>query len=312
LPKQDPALKDPASNPNGYVFLPDDCSVGCIDQSGRVTSGPGRHPRVYALAILSVGDKATTYPIIFEPRRNFVPSLSINTITPAAVPAIHVASAPATAPPTPPPAPPPAPPAVTPQLPTPPALSPPPLPQLPTANNTPPPPLPPAPPTPPAQQPAQGLQLSINAPQISIAPPAPPITQPAPPINPAPPSGARREAKQRQAATAKSEESGGEKVSEDTARLGGDLATGRDSAAFTQHDIPATRRGQTRPAPSFTIPEQITQPSAWTTRLQWGGGIALMALAFALAYVTIRPTPRPRRRPPVVPAPAWARLRRRP
>ena len=46
--------------------------VGSIDpQTGVVTTGKGAHPRVYAIALLSVGDKAATWPIVFEPRRSF-------------------------------------------------------------------------------------------------------------------------------------------------------------------------------------------------------------------------------------------------
>src|SRR5205823_1334878 len=91
-------------------------------------------------------------------------------------------------------------------------------PQLPLfpAGSAPPvaPPAPPAPPPPPGTQ--QALPLSLSVTPVGIAvPPTPGVTaQPTPPVQPAPPSGARREAKQRQAATAKSEEGAGEAGSE--------------------------------------------------------------------------------------------------
>src|SRR5205085_1633406 len=82
LPKVDETLKDPTLDPTGYVqvggrpAVDGSChdAVGCIDyQTGKVTTGKGAHPRVYAIAILSVGDKAATWPIVFEPRRSYRP-----------------------------------------------------------------------------------------------------------------------------------------------------------------------------------------------------------------------------------------------
>ena len=40
-------------------------------QTGQITTGKGAHPRVYAIGVLSVGAKAATWPIVFEPRRSF-------------------------------------------------------------------------------------------------------------------------------------------------------------------------------------------------------------------------------------------------
>jgi hypothetical protein len=137
-----------------------------------------------------------------------------------------------------------------------------------------------------------------------------PIPPSAPVVNPAPPSGsaARKEAKQRQAATAKSEEG----VSE-AQEQGGDIIMGRDSppgAAMTRHDHPSVRRsGGARPAPSITPLRAAAQPSAWPRDLLYGGGIGLAAAVLALGFTILRP--RPRRRPPPAPAPVWARARQR-
>jgi hypothetical protein len=60
----------------------------------------------------------------------------------------------------------------------------------------------------------------------------------------------------------------------------------------------------------FTAISHAEQASAWTTRLEWGGGLTLGALIIALGFATLRPTPRARRHPPEA-APAWARRPRR-
>jgi hypothetical protein len=131
-------------------------------------------------------------------------------------------------------------------------------------------------------------------------------------VNPAPPSGsaARKEAKQRQAATAKSEE-GDSRASEQTQSLGGDGADSPlglpGSNASTRNQ--ATRRRQARPVASFTSLRARPRASAWSQGALYGGGIGLAAVVLALGWATVRPTPR--RRTPPVPAPAWARRRRR-
>jgi hypothetical protein len=127
--------------------------------------------------------------------------------------------------------------------------------------------------------------------------------QPTPPVNPSPPGGARKEAKQHQASAAKSEEG-----SSETGASPGE-AQGRTNLG-TDPSNGATRRDRVKPAADGFTPltRAHAQPSAWTTGLQWGGGIGLMAIALALGYTTLRPTPR--RRTPVVPAPAWAWRRR--
>jgi hypothetical protein len=123
-------------------------------------------------------------------------------------------------------------------------------------------------------------------------------------VNPAPPSGsaARKEAKQRQAATAKSEEG----AQEEAQQSGGDLAQGPPLSPGSG----MSRRDRVRPGPSITPLARAAQPSAWPRGLLYGGGIGLAALSLALGFTVLRP--RPRRRPPVVPAPARAPLRRRP
>jgi hypothetical protein len=135
-----------------------------------------------------------------------------------------------------------------------------------------------------------------------MVPPTPGFTaQPTPPVNPAPPGGARKEARQKQAATAKSEEGGADKAAEQGVDLAGGRAT-PDATAFR-------RRDRIRPAADGFTPlaRAHAQPSAWTTGLQWGGGVGLLALSLALGFTTLRPTPRTR--PPVVPAPAQYRRR---
>jgi hypothetical protein len=301
LPLVDPARVDPQTDPPGYVPLGyasagATCTdqVACIDQqSGQITTGHGNHPRVYAIGILSVGDKAATWPIAFEPRRNYR-AATTTIIPPLSLPPIHVAAATVApvgnAPPPPPPAVP------SPSLPPLPNL-----PALPPLSSSP----PPAPPAPPAAPPppsfAQALPLSIN-PQLTpisitatVVPPSPP------PVNPAPPSGsaARKEARQRQAAAAKSEEGADPKQAEV------DLA---QDAGMLHGTNQMTRRDRAKPGPSFTpLAQRAEQPSAWPRDLLYGGGLTLIGLTLALGWLTVRPTPR--RRTPAAPAPAWARQR---
>jgi hypothetical protein len=289
--------------PNGYCPL--DPAVGTVDdQTGRVTAGSGNHPRVYAIAVLSVGDKAASYPMVFEPRRSFRPApapAQQRLASPRAVPAINVLAAGAAAAPgsAPPPPPPPPPGNMTPNTPAVPGLPPP------AAPGSAPPPAPPAPPPPPPPPGfSQGLPLTLSAPispisvQATVIPPTPP------PIQPAPPSGgaARKEAKQRQAAAAKSEEGGQEQGAQETGADGAD-AQGRVSAA----DVPRsamTRSGGERHA--FTALRHDDQPSAWSTTALYGGTAGFTALVLALGWLTLRPTPR--RREPKLPAPAMQRV----
>jgi hypothetical protein len=127
--------------------------------------------------------------------------------------------------------------------------------------------------------------------------------QPTPPVNPSPPSGARKEAKQHQASAAKSEE--GSTGASEARQNGGDLA----NKPLPPPGVPMTRRDRLRAdGASFTAVPRQAQASAWVIGLEWGGGAALMALVLAFGWTTVRPTPRAR--PPVLPAPAWARRRR--
>jgi len=150
------------------------------------------------------------------------------------------------------------------------------------------PPVPPPPPPPPATSAPVGLSVSATPVGLTIPPPASPIPPPAPPIQPAPPGGARKEARQRQAATAKSEEGSNEQSA------GVDTANG-----------PVNPTGA-----AFTRRRADAQPSAWVTGLEWGGGTLLMALVLALGFTTVRPTPRRKLEHEVRPAPAWVRHRR--
>jgi hypothetical protein len=298
LPLTDPNSAAPNHYvPLGYASAGAQCTdpVACIDpQSGQISTGHGNHPRVYAIGILSVGDKAATWPIAFEPRRNYR-AAATTIIPPLPLPAIHVAAAAAAAPPA---APPPPPPVVgTPGLPSLPAL-----PSLPPLSASPPPAPPASPAAPPPPAFGQALPLSIN-PQLTpisitatVVPPSPP------PVNPAPPSGsaARKEARQRQAAAAKSEE-GADRQAQDAV---GDLADQRPGATGI---VQMTRRDRVKPGPSMIGLAHADQPSAWPRDLLYGGGLGLAALTFALGWLIVRPTPR--RRSPDVPAPAWARRR---
>src|SRR5204863_8718429 len=154
---------------------------------------------------------------VFEPRRSYAPPKPHELAVPPAIPSIRVLglsaqSIPSQAPPQTPQTPP-----ISADLafPAPPAL-----PGLPGVVA----PLvapiaPPAPPPPPATQAPAGLNLVANPVGLTVPPPTSPIPPPSPPIQPAPPGGARKEARQRQAASAKSEEGASE-----TQQLGGDLA----------------------------------------------------------------------------------------
>jgi hypothetical protein len=304
LPKVDPG--SPA--PNHYVPL--DPSVATVDrETGFVRAGSGSHPRVYAIAILSVGDQAASWPIAFEPSRAFVqrkptlPQLP-PVIPPPALPPVHLAAA-APTPPPPPSSAPPTPPEIgSPMFPQLPSLSPPP----PVAAVAPPaPPPPPNAPPPPAQP--QPLPLALQAKlspvgiNATVVPPSPP------PVNPAPPSGsaARKEAKQRQAATAKSEEGGAEQARDAGVDLAGGPRMPEGTAQMTRNSAPFSRRDRDRPQPSITPMARSAQLSAWTRDLLYGGGISGGALLLAFGFATIRP--RSRRRSTPAPARAWARSR---
>jgi hypothetical protein len=311
--------------PNGYCPL--DPSVATIDPvTGRVKAGRGAHPRVYALALLSVGDKAATWPLVFEPKKNYVPKLPKSLIVPAAtLPALRISPELATALPSTTPPPPPPPPPVSGTLPPPPPPPPPPAPPAPppppAATAAPPPaPAPPNAPPPPSIPQQEPLGLNVQLHDIGITPS--PIPPSAPVVNPAPPSGsaARKEAKQRQAATAKSEEGGGQGSAAQEG--GGDRADrplAPDGAQMTRRDEPhpfTALRGAGQPSGlrparhpaslGWAAPESS---SSWPRDLLYGGSIGLAGLVLALGFAVLRAGPR--RRPPEVPAPAWVRDRSR-
>jgi hypothetical protein len=297
---QRPWLPKACGCPEQYTEL--DPAVGKIDrQTGAITTGSGNHSRVYAIAMLSVGAQAASWPLAFEPRRSFSARSPI--LIPAAEVAaspIHVAAIAATAPP----------PASTPPPPPPPGVGTPSLPQLPGLPslpplNTPPPAAPPppagaAPPAPPASQAPTALSISASPQGIGFAVPAGVVPPPAPPVNPAPPGGAKREAKAKQPAAAKSEESG---AAEEGKAEAGDLAQG----PMGPQGSPMTRHSSQKPGLAFTAISSRGQPSAWARGLQYGGGLALMALIVALGFATVGPTPRRRRQAVAAPAQAPAR-----
>jgi hypothetical protein len=281
------ALSEQDQDCGPYLCL--SAAVGTIgDQSGDVAAGSGNQPRTYALAILSAGEHVATYPLAFEPRPSFTPELP---------PSI-----------TPPPPPPPPPPGATPPgAAAPPSIPTPPVPPAPPlgANLTP--TAPPAVPLPPSNStPTLNLFTSPTsisvAPSLSLFPPAPPV------INVAPPTPARPRQEAKKAAV---QSSGSENDNpSDAQESGGDLAQDRLSppgSAMTRNENPFRRYDPTAPGQSYAV--NRGQPSAWARDLEWGGGMTLMALVLAFGWITVRPTPR--RREPELPAPAWARHRRR-
>ncbi|MDX6662980.1 MAG: hypothetical protein QOG09_1082, partial [Solirubrobacterales bacterium] len=173
------------------------------------------------------------------------------------------------------------------------------------------PPPPPAVPPPPGSSTVTPLNLFLNGPGLNIAPQSTVVPPPAPPIQPAPPGGARKEARQKQAATQDSG-AGTDESSSEAQHMGGDMAQsdhGPEGSAMTRHENNATRLNRVAPGQSFTPLAHHRQPSAWVQSLEWGGGMTLMALVLAFGWITVRPTPR--RREPELPAPAYARYRDR-
>jgi hypothetical protein len=277
-------LVDPTSDfENHYVPLDSDgeCAIGCIDrQTGAVTAGGGQQERVFALAILSVGDEAASYPIVFEPRPSFR----------AAPPPPPIPLPPASTPPPAPAPPAPAPPFQPPTLATPPPLAP-----LPAQT----PPAPPVPLAPPNSGVGQ-LDLFTSPPVLSVAPAVSLFPPSAPVINVAPPTPARPVEKAKKVAVQSS-------GSDSDAKEKGPSGQVADLA-----DAPPSAHGSssaTRYENNFTAITHRDQASAWARDLQWGGGLTLMALVLAFGWITVRP--KPRRRLPEVPAPAYSRQRRR-
>jgi hypothetical protein len=276
-----------------YVCLPS--RIGTVDdQSGQVTAGDGKYPETLAVATLSVGDRVATYPLVFKRSPSFVAKAA------ARLPATPTTSGVRTPPPPPGPPPPEVP--TIPKVEVPQIPAPPPIPSL-TAAQPPEltPPTPPAPP-PPSQQPAP-LDLSVAPPGVSISTPTALIQPPTPPVNPAPPGGARREARQRQAAAQKGGADSGAEQSD-----GGDLADGPPEPKGTamtrlDHSFTASRRG--RPEPSFTAYRPSANDSPLGPAALYTGALTLLAFALATGWRHGRPTPR--RHQPEIPVPAWSR-----
>lgn len=311
----------PARDADGnYVELPP--GVGSIDRdTGMVTADKGDHDRIFAIAILSVGGKAATYPLVFEPKRSFKPKpprvlptaplrpvqqqlLRVAPPVQQPPPPIVLGATPAKLPPVPPAPPPAAPPAsLSVELPAPPAL--PPIGSAPAAPGVAP-PAPPAPPAPAAAPPPAALSLTVSAPGINVASQGSVIPPPAPPIQPAPPGGARKEARQRQAATAKSESSS-DAQSQGESGGGGD-GGGGGSQAFSRR--PAERHPEVVvERHEFTaVRHSASEWSPWERGAVYGGGMTLAALLLSMTWTAAGP--RARRKEPEAPAPAWARTRR--
>jgi hypothetical protein len=283
LPMVDPTNEQQ----NHYVDVPLDVGASIDRQTGVVTyTGRGNRPPIYALAILSVGDKVATWPLVLAPRPSFRPRPLQPPARIVPLPPVRVlTTVPGNLPPTP----------VTP-ISNPPNLnltfpSPPALPTLVASLPQAQPPPPPPPPPPPASPTASALQITASPVGLNVAPAATVIPPPAPPIQPAPPGGARREARQRQAAAAKSEEGSAD------AGAGQEAGNGDGKSAATRLDQPRDL--------AFTAAHHRGQPSAWSRDLLYGGGLGLAALTLALGWSLMRPTPR--RRATEIPSPAWAR-----
>jgi hypothetical protein len=290
---------DPTNPCDPYVCLNQGTEadpIATIDpQSGQIQAGSGSHERTFAIGMLSVAEKAATYPLVFEPKPSFTPEPPppINPPPPAPPPP------PATTPPTggPPP-----------NIPTPPVPPAPPL----GANLTP--TAPPAVPLPPSNStPTLNLFTSPTsisvAPSLSLFPPAPPV------INVAPPTPARPRQEAKKAAVQSSGSEADSPTAEGTGHVADETKGSAGDLGMSRHESPrsspneATRRDRIAPGQSITPLAHHAQPSAWARDLQWGGGLTLMALVFAFGWITVRPTPK--RREPEVPSPAWARYRSR-
>jgi hypothetical protein len=122
-------------------------------------------------------------------------------------------------------------------------------------------------------------------------------------VNPAPPAGgaARKEAKQRQAAAAKSEEGQSAGAAENDAQAPlnpvSDPSHGSSRLGGDQH--------------AFTRIEHASGPSAAGRAALYTGGLTLAALLLAVSWGAGRPTPRRRRHDLPAPARATVPTRRR-
>jgi hypothetical protein len=283
----------------GYVTMAERhprCSVGCIDgQTAEVTAGEGTDGRVYALAHLTVGDRAATYPLVFEP----------GAVEPAAAPAVAAPSGR-----------PPARPSMTGEGAGPPSaqgrsfafssVDPPAplgLPSPPPAGRPPSAPSPGPTPEPPPARPPSSLDLARappgapDVPRVSLLPPAPPSAQPEPKVN------------------RHYEEAAGEAgmaaVVEDDSPLAADEAVAQQQSRYevelALEPLPprgaeATRRSPLRPDLPMRALARPDQPSAWARNALYGGGLALAALCLALGWSSIG-------RGPARAAPAFSRSR---
>jgi len=120
--------------------------------------------------------------------------------------------------------------------------------------------------------------------------------QPTPPVNPSPPGGARKEARQKQAATAKSEGSA------DGEQGGASESLGRTSLNDSPSSTPGSAMTRLDKHP-FTALRRPAQASAWSRDALLGGGIGLAGLSLALVWMLAGP--RSRRRDDLRAAPAW-------
>ncbi|MDX6653091.1 MAG: hypothetical protein QOJ38_1872 [Solirubrobacterales bacterium] len=278
-----------------YVCLDPDIGRLTDDQQGSIQAGAGNQKRTFVLAILSVGQKVATYPISFEPRPSFTPEALPPPPPPGSPPA---------------PPPPPAPPGN--QLPQINLPSPPAIPNLPIGAGLVP-PTAPVPPPPPGASNAAPLNLFLSTSGLQLSPQSTVVPPPAPPIQPAPPGGARKEARQKQAAT----EDSGAGTDEKSSDAAGDLAQDGLDRSMTRRAMPESgresmgfsRADRSRPGQSFTTLSARAHRGDDTPAALYIGGITLLALTLALGYTHARPTPR--RRQPELPAPAYARDRRR-
>ncbi len=282
------------------------CEVGCVDrQTGEVRAGEGADERVYAVALLSVGELSATYPLVFDPRsaRKALAAVDGSPAAPGVAPAAGRPAAnpssPTTGAPTAPGSP-----SATLELPTFPTFPPAAPPQPPQAPG---PPTPASPNAPPphvagsASQAAQAASSALEAPRVAPVPPGAPHAKPSPKVTPG-----IEAAVPLQAAVAAIDDDPLDAAAA-TADPREDLLVDIAPAPSMPPGAATTRRAHERPEMQMTALDSADQPSAWTRNAGYGGGLTLAAMVLAGGWLAVRS----RRRAAGAPAPAYNPHRRR-
>ena len=296
----------PLQEDGRYVAMSErypDCQVACMDrQSGEVTTGEGADERVYAIGLLSVGARAATYPLVFEPR---TPRDTLEPVgRTSALRAVPAAGRPAPATPSPPSNPSPGPAAPSPHLDLP---SFPALPQSapPEARPPAPPAAPPVPKAPSPPPPFGAPTTTSTPPGLSDVPRVSPVPPPAPQAKPAPKVGAEPAEAGKAYATLAAPEDDLLDVAAETVDPREDLLVDIAPAPSMPPGAAITRREPERPDMQMTGLEHDHQPSAWLRNAGYGGGLTIAALVLAGGWLTVRP----RRRPAPATATTWHKRR---